>query len=218
MVLNIVIPTINRADLLYELLISLKQQESEFNELLIIDNGRQNIDKDKCPVNTIIINNPTNFGVAKSWNQGIHHFNKTNYDWLLFLNDDIDIFNNQLINIKDYLQLHNDKYLIIGTYFWSIFAISRTCIQALNNEYFDEQFFPAYFEDNDFCYRICTQHGPNLLLNAIGALEPKVKRNSMTIKKDKTLNNNFDTNKSKYIKKWGGIPGKEKFTKPYNKN
>lgn len=206
MVLQIIIPTINRADLLYELLESLKQQEVEFNELLIIDNGHQNIDKNKCPVNTTIINNAKNYGVAKSWNQAINYFNKNNYDWLLFLNDDIDIFSNQILGIKNDLEIYKDKYLIIGPYFWSVFAISRACIQALNNEYFDEQFFPAYFEDDDFYHRIKILFGLNLIKDKIGSMAPRIGRNSMTIEKEPILNKDFGLNMKRYIQKWGGPP------------
>jgi hypothetical protein len=38
----------------------------------------------------------------------------------------------------------------------------------------------------------------------------------MTIEKDPSLGN-FLNNRELYIKKWGGIPGEEKYTNPYNK-
>jgi hypothetical protein len=78
---------------------------------------------------------------------------------------------------------------------------------------FDEGFYPAYFEDNDFCYRCRLAEIPRVTDHFFS---PEVYRNSMTIDKDGSLNTNFDTNKEKFAIKWGGEPGKEKFKVPYD--
>src|SRR5690606_38556929 len=80
---------------------------------------------------------------------------------------------------------------------------------------FDENIFPAYFEDNDAHYRMKL-----LDMNMVYTekLNPVIFRNSMTIEKDASLNENFLKNRDYYIKKWGGEPSKEMFSIPFNKN
>ena len=79
---------------------------------------------------------------------------------------------------------------------------------------FDEEFFPAYFEDNSFDYK----------MTLIGAkkewtsfLDPIVYRNSMTIAKEPALNNRFAQNRAMYIDMWGGLPTEEKYVTKFNK-
>jgi hypothetical protein len=47
-------------------------------------------------------------------------------------------------------------------------------------------------------------------------LDPIIYRNSMTIAKDPSLNNNFMQYRQNYIDKWGGLPTEEIFTTPFN--
>jgi hypothetical protein len=78
---------------------------------------------------------------------------------------------------------------------------------------FDNNIFPAYFEDNDYCYRMRLAG-----LKRINSefFNPEVFRNSQTIARDKSLNKNFDRNRERYKEKWGGYPLEETFTTPYN--
>lgn len=81
---------------------------------------------------------------------------------------------------------------------------------------FDENFQRAYFEDNDFHYRIKL-----LGFEAIKVVNaPMYHYGSQTQNADP---NNpvvpppmFIENREYYIKKWGGIPGFETYTHPYN--
>jgi hypothetical protein len=47
-------------------------------------------------------------------------------------------------------------------------------------------------------------------------LNPEVYNQSMSIRKDPQLNKNFEENKARYLKKWGGVPTEEKYLTPYN--
>lgn len=82
--------------------------------------------------------------------------------------------------------------------------------------YFDENFFPAYFEDNDMHYRI------KLSPYKIGSLSTALFYHFGS----KTQNKShmpvvpailFRKNQDYYISKWGGPPRREKYTKPFNK-
>ncbi len=81
---------------------------------------------------------------------------------------------------------------------------------------FDQKFYPAYFEDNDFHYR--------LKLNKMRAVKTNSALyyhfGSRTIKENKDVgiisNTYFLTNKQYYIEKWGGKPGHELYKTPFN--
>ena len=79
---------------------------------------------------------------------------------------------------------------------------------------FDEEFFPAYYEDNSFDYKM-TLVGAKKTWTSF--LDPIVYRNSMTIAKDPTLNQKFMQNKQMYIEMWGGLPTEEKYLTKFNK-
>lgn len=79
---------------------------------------------------------------------------------------------------------------------------------------FDEKFFPAYFEDNDYHYR----------MKLLGIKVKKCNQalyyhfGSMTIKEGAAIrvqsDVNYLKNKEYYLKKWGGYPGNEIYEKP----
>ena len=94
---------------------------------------------------------------------------------------------------------------------WCSFILSADAYQKTGA--FDEKFFPAYYEDNDYFRRMSIAEVP-MIFN--GMLNPVVYRNSMTIAKDQTLNNNFEANRQYYISKWGGLPAQETFGTPFN--
>ena len=74
-------------------------------------------------------------------------------------------------------------------------------------------FYPAYFEAHDYCYRMRLKG-----LERINSefFNPEVYRNSQTIARDKSLNQNFDANKELFKEKWGGYPLEETYKTPYN--
>ncbi len=79
----------------------------------------------------------------------------------------------------------------------------------------DENFFPAYFEDNDHRYR--------MELNGLSwdyfplAFEHKVSSTLHSDKKFKNRNNvTYHNNAMYYLKKWGGLPGNEQYESPFN--
>lgn len=206
------IPTINRYDLLHE---ALEQYFYDFptTEIYVIDNGKQGI---KVSGDGFSIYEPwKNLGVAQSWNYLCENIFAHKYDYAFLLNDDIymGITEDQLL---DWIRIRKRTMpfdFAVGTGTWCSFLLPKKTFQEIGK--FDENFFPAYFEDNDYHYRLKLQ-GKTFLQNDF--LNPKVYRNSMTIAKDSSLNNRFNDNKNYYIKKWGGEPGQEKYILPFNGN
>lgn len=208
--LAIVIPTITRADLLRENLETLLPQLAHEEHLYIIDNGRQGIAVDSGKVT--VLEQPVNLGVAASWNLGLRlGFAKDAVTHVLVLNDDICLARDQLEAIRRNIREHPDKWFYVGAYYWSVWAIARQAAHAMqmeSGEIFDERFYPAYFEDNDFYYRFNALF-PSRYLGDIAEFLPNVRRNSMTITKEPRLNVRFAENQRYYVQKWGGPPGHE---------
>jgi glycosyltransferase involved in cell wall biosynthesis len=215
MKLGIGTPTINRKDLLTESLATLLPQCDDYEHLVIVDNGRQNIKVDNDKVT--VINNGTNKGVAGSWNQIINILvDKYDVDYVLMLNDDIVLGEKQIKVIKEQIEKHSDKLFLVGDLGWSVWCMDVSMLPAMEYEpkkYFDEKFFPAYFEDNDFHYRMKLAGVDKSI--ALHELGPKVRRTSMTLNKDKNVTKGSN-NGAYYSKKWGGSPGHEKFKTPFN--
>ena len=215
--LGIVIPTLNRADLLSEALEGLRDQTEHFEEVFIIDNGQQDI-RTTLPKTTIFVPG-RNYGVAHSWNTGISRFfeNGGNVTHVLALNDDIVLGKTQLRDIRIFLAENQESWFFTGNFFWSIWCLSKTGAYEIKKRwgmYFDPSFHPAYCEDNDAHTRIKLMGKNHLYLGCLEVMTPEVKRNSMTAKSD--LRINHERSEAFYILKWGGKPEREVFSEPFN--
>lgn len=200
------IPTINRWDMLQNILPEYYKIWKR-RHIVILDNGCQGI-KVELPGRLITANE--NQGVSRSWNiisNKIYYFG---YTHCLILNDDIE-----MVTKPDLLEKFiddNPADMYVSPKGWSAIILPRDTFQKIGG--FDTAFFPAYFEDNDYAYRLKLK---GLKIVECPLLEPRVFRNSQTIAKDPSLNDKFGQNRELYIAKWGGLPGEEKYTTPYNK-
>lgn len=213
------IPTINRIDLLDQALSQYKTSLPNTN-IFIVDNGGQGIEVGKySPLNIEIYVPGFNIGVAGSWNYLCRViFYSRGYDYAMILNDDIIIDHTEeeyekAINFINSVNKFGIKFLYLSEKDWCFFLLSREVYEKVGD--FDEAFYPAYFEDNDYAYR--------MKLEKVGVIKnrgfnPKVYNNSMTSRKDPNINNGFMQNREYYIKKWGGLPGQETFTTPFGNN
>jgi GT2 family glycosyltransferase len=96
---------------------------------------------------------------------------------------------------------------------FSCFLLTKEAIDKVG--YFDEKFYPAYFEDNDYHRRI----------NLAGLRVIRTNQalyfhyGSRTIKDGPEIrtkaNIGYSINREYYKEKWGGIPGHEIFKKPF---
>ncbi len=201
------ISTINRADLLNE---ALKKYAKCWPTLkvYILDNGNQDIKTQN--ENQIVFKSQQNIGVAASWNFLAERAFADGYLRVLVLNDEIELDRDEK-EIHLALNKYSDHEIIIQQGNWFSFMLPKVVYDLIGP--FDEDFFPAYFQDNDYEYRIKRNKYTDIKKEAI--LNPTLYRNSMTLKKDRKLNANFTNNRSRYVTKWGGEPEKEKFKTPF---
>jgi GT2 family glycosyltransferase len=94
---------------------------------------------------------------------------------------------------------------------WCAFILPKTTFEKVGE--FDEGFFPAYFEDNDYAYRMKLM---GMGITKIPYLIPSVHRVSQTMEHDDSVRVRFHKNKKRYIEKWGGEPMQEKYKTPFN--
>ena len=205
----ILIPTINRKDLLVEAL-DFYTTKMPNTQVLIWDNGNQGIPE--YP-NTTVTVAPYNYGVASSWNALIDQAIERGFDNFLILNDDVvltcgeGVINKIIEKGKPENAFHRSRPF----YNWSAFILRKTVFDKVGR--FDENFQRCYFEDNDYQYRMQLAGVP---IRYEDDLNPEIYRNSQSILKDPILSNYID-NRDYFVKKWGGMPDSETYKTPFNK-
>lgn len=221
---SIGIPTLNRFDLLHP---ALEYYHHDFPEtrIYIVDNGQQiaysgGIRTARVPM--LFYTPKTNMGVAASWNWLINEiFENIDNEYAVILNDDIywgmdqDSVILSIENFKRECGIPSNKNGFIlapaeSKYDWCMFIINRKAWHNIGK--FDKTFFPAYFEDCDYKYRAKLAGVPVHKVLA----GPARFVTSGSAQKDKTLLSAAAKNRDYYISKWGGEPGNEIFTEPFD--
>jgi GT2 family glycosyltransferase len=168
---NLIVPVLNRYDLLQRMLDSV---DLPVEQLLIIDNGSSTEQlkiSDKF-VKVTHLRMPANLGVAGSWNLGIKSFPFAKR-WFIASND-VVFLPGALERLSE--ARRDEITLTADAPHWQCFALGDEAVSTLG--LFDEcGFFPAYFEDNDYSRR-ADFAGVNIRLLDI----PQRHDNSSTIK------------------------------------
>ncbi len=167
----------------------------------------------------------TNRGLSKSWNEGMLAAYGSGADVVIICNDDIEFSPGDLELLAEWAVANPDRYVVScngwqrrmltqGSIGYSCFAINRIALEQVGC--FDENIFPIYFEDCDYSYRA------KLLGLHLGHVHETTLYHggSMTVNSDEELghqhNFTFVRNESYYMRKWGGKPGEETYTHPFN--
>lgn len=177
---------------------------------------------------TVIDNWTENRGVAKAWNKAIA--DNMSEEVLIIANDDVVFWPGtlrKLVLAAYYVDLVSVVGSETGQYGLHYEGFPDYCCYAIKPKEFvekfgtfDENFRPAYFEDNDMHYRMKLAGGESAMLldarvthvgsvtqnmGGDGNLDPRV-----------VSHEQFVLNREYYIAKWGGEPGNERFKTPYN--
>jgi GT2 family glycosyltransferase len=177
----------------------------------------------------IIDNSRDNHGVAKSWNKGIKSAMSDGYKYAIISNDDIEFTkgtieslinsikfidavtispNGQLIGRDSNYHYPRNGYINASQYSCFIVNMEKMVESA---GYFDENFYPGYYEDNDMNYRIKLSGGNEFLDTEVGIIHYGSATGSEVVSHDRWLEL-----EQYYISKWGGKPRQEIWTSPYN--
>lgn len=180
MIPNLIVPILNRYDLLQRMLDSI---DYAVGHLLIIDNGAAYVEQDQelhvPPIvqQTTYLPMPSNLGVPGSWNLGIKLFPLA--DRWFFASNDMWFEKGQLRKLAKLAK--KDQVTLCAEFpNWQAFVIGEDVVEKVG--LFDEMLYPAYFEDKDY-ERRCKQKGITLNFADVRVGHD----NSSTIKSDTTL-------------------------------
>jgi GT2 family glycosyltransferase len=177
----------------------------------------------------VVPNWENNMGVSRSWNYGIKKAHQKGYDRALVCNDDVVLHPKTIqklgwaLGTFDLVTAINtrDEPITTSTEFsqepdFSCFLVNTAAfIHGGKFGQFDENFSPAYFEDNDMGYRIKLMNGKAVkCLNAgmyhVGSVTQNWDGQQVVTAPM------FIKNRTYYINKWGGMPGSEIYKVPFN--
>jgi GT2 family glycosyltransferase len=200
------IPTINRKDLLDEAL-SVYRKTWKNRHIYIVDNGNQGVQQELPYLR--VYRRIENMGVAASWNKMANHLKLLGYSHIMILNDDV-IVEKDPYEIEDWLEANPADFYTGGGYYSFILPIDT--FHKVGE--FDSNFYPAYYEDNDYTYRLQLMGLKKLDSDF---LKPEVLRLSKSGEKNPSLYDKVHACRRYYIMKWGGAPNEEVFTKPFER-
>ncbi len=180
------------------------------------------------------------WGFQKSVNFGVNHFFDKGYDLVLVLNNDIVLHKNAIWrlverfnkggvsmatcldatgecernpeNVYKLNDVEKEACAETPNPCFSAFMLDRECWEKTGE--FDEIFAPAYYEDNDYHYRmqlaglLAITYPPAMFFHYGSATQLEALGHPLT---------ESSNQHAQYIRKWGGDPGKEVYKNPFNK-
>lgn len=206
------VPTLCRYDLLDELLRSAERGHVRPSRYIIIDNGgryplERAVDVVRSPVERV---NPyKNSGVSASWNRIME---MAGDEPVVIANDDVILSDD---SIRDFEEATKElPFVAAETVGYALFAVTKECRETVG--WFDENFWPAYYEDIDYNRRLMLsgmRNGavPRPVFHGVAST-----RNALPPSEAAIIHDGFRSNEAYYARKWGGERGAERFTTPFN--
>ena len=199
-------PTLNRYDLLIQSIASIRAGTAVPLKFLIIDNGG-GFNSDSPDV--WVYRPGKNLGVAASWNKLMELSEPTP---VIICNDDLVFSPDTMAAIMAV----DGPFISPEDTGYGCFRLSHQCWRDVG--VFDENFWPAYHEDNDHHYRLRLANVPITLVKHGGVTH--LTGGSSTIKQmnpsDRAeFDKAFAAGQVYYRKKWGGSPGAEIYSRPF---
>lgn len=123
--------------------------KSILENLIIVDNSVDKFAK-KYQVKEVI-DPGQNIGVGRAWNIGAKIVLKEKLDYLIILSATVS-FSKGMADFIKYLEINPYKYGLESQHSWHLIAIGRKTLEEVG--LFDENFYPAYYEDSDYIRRM----------------------------------------------------------------
>lgn len=197
------VPVLNRGDLAARMLGSV---DALVGETLVILNGEPDETRAALASFPVTFADPAhNLGVAGSWNFIIRA--RPAAPWWLIVNADIEFGLGDLDRLST--AMDTDRPLVACLFEFGAFGINAAAVDEVG--WFDENFHPIYFEDNDYRRR-CQVAG----VEVRKLLSRTRHDNSSTIASGYASQNDrtFPINAAYYRSKWGGPPNHEAVSAP----
>ena len=178
--------------------------EGRAEQFVIVDNSPEASSPHRHDIHMIRLR--ANMGVAHGWNTIIKATPKA--EWWFILNNDVEMSEAGLNAMEKAIETHD--LVLMGGY--HAFGIRRSAIRRIG--WFDENFHPAYCEDNDYTWRAQLA---DLKITQVGS---PIHLGSVTLQRDRASRERndvtFPQNVSYYHAKWGGHMHAEVHKTPFN--
>jgi len=207
------VPVYRKYNLLAKLIESALAGSMVPDRIVVVDNGCRFDTEYHGPLERVEVIRPgTNEGCAAGWNRILSAASAA-HDEIILANDDIVIRPDGIELMIRQLRADHGASVVRGHGF-SLFCLSQETWRRVGM--FDERFWPAYFEDNDYQHRLTLASVP---------MPPKVvaaagHASSATINTYNWIERlrfrvRYALNRWYYVLKWGGRPGRERRTSPF---
>jgi GT2 family glycosyltransferase len=182
------------------------------------------------PVQPIVLDNWNhNRGVAASWNEGMRRSLELGNQYAIITNDDVRFSPNAIKEMYDTIKYKTSAVLVSpnqnpfegdpemhegGADFYCFMVDIPKLIEKVG--WFDENIFPAYFEDNDMHRRLILANAktyllPHIHVSHVGSATQNFEPGNPVVPPHV-----FEKNRSYFIEKWGGHPWSEQYSNPFN--
>ena len=223
------VPTLSRYDRLSEMLRTVAQSTRLPNRILIVDNGgkltREHLNSDMkgkgmSHVPTDLYQPQSNLGVAGSVNFALR--NTPDNWWWLHSNDDVEFDPDcirRLASAAEAVEGEAGHHFClpehgVGSAF-TVFLVHSKFRDVAG--YFDEVFFPAYFEDNSLGRRMNLVGVKRIVAQGAAYLHhTSSTKLAYTPAQMDAHHRNFRRNAEEYVRMWGGPPDQERYEIPYD--
>src|ERR1700758_2399570 len=122
-------------------------------DILIVDNTRHGLANRYPGIRTYRDPNGHNLGVARAWNVGAREVVDRGLDYLILMSASM-MFGpiKETTWMRQMRTFWGADVIESDGHSWHLIALHRRCFEQVG--YFDENFYPAYFEQIDWCRRL----------------------------------------------------------------
>lgn len=186
------------------------------DQILLVDNAARPI-TEAVYWDGRLVRPGKNLGVAGSWNLGVRAVIAEQLDWLILASTSFRFGEPGGLDFIEGLARCAGEVGAQSTFGWHLIAIARRTFEIVGE--FDEAFWPAYYEDTDYLYRmalagLASPRENNQPWGWIDA-EGDFGRQAATLV-DGLAPVNLSRCSTYYERKWGGRQGHEIYTVPFN--
>ena len=204
----LICPVVSRFDLLERMFDSI---DHPVGRLVIVDNSCSGYQRDGAE----IIRPITGLGYPGGINAGI--LQTPDAPWWMWASADLVFGPGDLERIAGFMERAEGPRHVTGSHrgLRNVYGAMNVATVDAIGLFDDWAFYPIYFDDDDYEYRC-----------RLGGVEWVTYDGTMTHAGSATINSDgwlaransrtFRMNRDRYIAKWGGAPGSECFSRPYN--
>lgn len=178
-------------------------------DILVVDNSRDGFCEQRYGLPTYRDPDGHNLGCARSWNIGAKRVLDDGLDYLVLMSSVMQFGPELHCTWRWQMnEFWGAKVIEADGHSWHLIAIHRTCFERIG--LFDTNLYPAYFEAEDWCYR----------LRMVGLEQGFIRVWVNALSQGSALHNLIVSCPAEPLldymrRKWGGPKGEETFVQPF---